>query len=467
MFIKLTNKDGVKLQTRDTLCAEDINVFPKLQSLEVTKNGTYSVGDGYAGIGEVKVDVGGGGGAEVNIAYGYTEPTDTSKLWVKTAEPAELQVKCNFVCVDDMLEGISYTGMPEKFSIVSMTVIGTNVYMFGRVQGSGPFDYVDTVAILNTETHTVESFSVTLPEGSTIDGRIATVGTKIYLFGGFAKDGYTIYDTINVFDTETNEMETLTTVMPEAMDSMTTAVIGTKIYLFGGIATEDTTDTIYVFDTETNTIEILDAKLPDICHTMSSAVVGTKIYLFGGYNFDNGPIYLDTICVFDAETNTIETLGSKLPNAAIDMPTTVSGTKIYLFGGQSHTSNSSGSSASTQVTYYDTINVFDTETNTLKTLNTKIPSGIRISTYCSASVGDKVYLSMIYPSESKTISVLTSPTELATNTMLVEASITKNLFCLLPNMEIGVNGVFLGNADGYGERVAAALYKDYAWTEIT
>ena len=28
-----------------------------------------------------------GGGVELNIAYGDTPPEDTSKLWVKTAEP--------------------------------------------------------------------------------------------------------------------------------------------------------------------------------------------------------------------------------------------------------------------------------------------------------------------------------------------------------------------------------------------
>jgi len=76
MFVKLTDKDGVKLQTRDTLCAEDINVFPNLQSIEATENGTYTVEDGYAGIGEVKVNVSipDGDVPEGEIPEGYVKP---------------------------------------------------------------------------------------------------------------------------------------------------------------------------------------------------------------------------------------------------------------------------------------------------------------------------------------------------------------------------------------------------------
>ena len=50
--------------------------------------------------------------------------------------------------------------------------------------------------------------------------------------------------------------------------------------------------------------------------------------------------------------------------------------------------------------------------------------------------------------------------------MLIEASGAGNTVRLFPGMEIGVKNVYLGNADGKGVRVPAALYRDGAWTEI-
>ena len=135
---------------------------------------------------------------------------------------------------------------------------------------------------------------------------------------------------------------------------------------------------------------------------IASAVIGTKVYLFGG-----GSRCLDTINVFDAETETLTTLSTRLPTAAENIASAVVGTKVYLFGGYSN-----------QGGYLDTINVF----------------------------------------------IVQMP--LAANNMLIEASATKNMFNLLPTLELGVNAVYLGNTEGYGEKVPAALYVDGAWREI-
>ena len=37
-----------------------------------------------------------GGGAEMNVAFGDTAPDDTSKLWIKTAEPESLEARLSF-----------------------------------------------------------------------------------------------------------------------------------------------------------------------------------------------------------------------------------------------------------------------------------------------------------------------------------------------------------------------------------
>ena len=148
MEIELTNTNGITLKTKDKYCSEDIDITPKLQTKEVTTNGTVTSDNGYVGLKEVTVNVPGkeeeakevdlamasgnqtitptsgktlsqvvvkkpatmlpenikkdvniggvtgtlesSGGSELNIAYGDTAPEDTSKLWIKSEKPSNI-----------------------------------------------------------------------------------------------------------------------------------------------------------------------------------------------------------------------------------------------------------------------------------------------------------------------------------------------------------------------------------------
>ena len=358
---------------------------------------------------EIAEDIGGGsggGGAEFNIAYGESEPTDTSKLWVKASEPAEVNVTTAIVTTSEEFEPNFYNLPTAAYGIAS-----------------------------------------------------ARVGTKVYLFGGCTGNS-TYSKTIDVFDTETNSITTLSTTLPKIGEGIATAVVGTKVYLFGG-SSNSYFNTIDVFDTETNSIETLSTTLPSVRTYIATAVVGTKVYLFGGTKGDTSSSnHLASISVFDTETNAIETLNTiSLPAKAGGIATAVVGTKVYLFGGNTGVSSSNS--------YLNTINVFDTETNSIETLSTTLPE--TAGYIAAAVVGTKVYLfGGRYGNYGykKTIYIFDTFFALPTNTMLIEATIGKNLVNLMPNIELGINNVYIGNADGNGERVAAALYKDGAWTEI-
>lgn len=65
MKITLNNAKGKILKTAKTVIREDIEVVPSLEKKNINANGTYTVGDGYAGIGEVVVSVSGGVTEEV------------------------------------------------------------------------------------------------------------------------------------------------------------------------------------------------------------------------------------------------------------------------------------------------------------------------------------------------------------------------------------------------------------------
>ena len=60
MNIEITNAYGVRLNTAEKYCEEDIIVTPKLQNKEATTNGVISADDGYAGLNSVSVNVSGG-----------------------------------------------------------------------------------------------------------------------------------------------------------------------------------------------------------------------------------------------------------------------------------------------------------------------------------------------------------------------------------------------------------------------
>ena len=391
--------------------------------------------------------------AEFNIAYGDTEPTDTSKLWIKTSEPEAARVVSKVEGgIAELEAGIGT--LPATIYGIAAAAVGTKVYLFGGNKDNTSAGFLKTIYVFDTESNAITTLSATLP---TAAGQIAAVavGTKIYLFGGVnsstSSSGY--LTKIYVFDTESNTITTLSAALPAKASDIAAAAVGTKIYLFGGVYWSSGRvyrNTIYVFNTESNTITTLSVTLPTSASDIAAAAVGTKIYLFGGQSGNSS--YLNTIYVFDTESNTITTLSATLPAAIYGIAAAAVGIKVYLFGGRS---------SNTKKTIY----VFDAESNTITTLSVTLPTSA--TDIAAAAVGTKIYLFGGFSSALlDTINVFVVAFPLAVNNILIEASTTQNIFNLLPTVELGVNAVYLGNADGVAETAAAALYVDGAWTEI-
>ena len=76
MNLDIVKKGGKKLLVKGKICEEDITVVPKLQDKTITANGTYNVPNGYAGFGELTVNVEGG----TSIPDGYILPTGTREI---------------------------------------------------------------------------------------------------------------------------------------------------------------------------------------------------------------------------------------------------------------------------------------------------------------------------------------------------------------------------------------------------
>ncbi len=376
-----------------------------------------------------------GGGATFNLAYGDTAPEDTGKLWIKCPPPDHVRVTAApVVGNEDLQEYLS--ALPKTAKYMAAAAVGTTVYLFGGADSTTK--YSPSIYAFDTESNTLTTLSTTLLQPA--QGiAAAAVGTKIYLFGGnYSTSGQA--SVIQVFDTQTHGITMLNTFLPTGAREMAAVAVGKNIYLFGGHGTDVELSGIHVFDTETDTIATLSTVLPEAAYAMAAAAAGTKIYLFGGRGRESG--CLSAIRIFDTETGTIDTLSTSLPMRAYQIAAGAVGRKIYLLGGYGDTELSS-------------IHAFDTATNTVTTLGAALPT--KACGIAAATVGTRVYLfggcCDAAGNSLATIHAFTASLPLAENELLIEASSTKNLFALLPNVELGVANVYLGNADGYAQRV--------------
>ena len=395
----------------------------------------------------------GGGGAEMNVAFGNAAPDDISKLWIKTAEPESLAVKLNLDFVGNEKMNAAVCRLPNNVFHSTAAAIGRRIYIFG---GGGSSVFTDRVHVYDVDTNTARQLDCTMPYAA--NGAAAvTVGEKIYLFGGRgSSENADTWKSISIFDPATETFETLSVELPEKRYLLAAAAVGKRIYLFGGSfkstsGNETIRRYIYMFNTESNAITQLSANLTETTYGAAAVAVGTKIYVFGGSR--SSANYMKTICRFDTENYEIKTLAAELPNTVYELTAAAVGTNIYVFGGL----QTSGGT--------NTICRFDTLTETLEVLDETSAKSI-YATPCAA-IGSKIYVFDGYNgSADHNVNAFTVNIDLPENHVLIEAGGSGNMMSLFPNLEIGVKNVYLGNADGKGEKIPAAVYKDGAWVDI-
>ena len=82
-------------------------------------------------------------GASLNIAYGNTAPSDTSKLWIKGNEPEEVTIT-----TQQLLSTLS-TKLPTAAYGIGTTAVGTKIYLFGGYVSSS--DRLNTINVFLTQ----------------------------------------------------------------------------------------------------------------------------------------------------------------------------------------------------------------------------------------------------------------------------------------------------------------------------
>lgn len=205
---------------------------------------------------------------------------------------------------------------------------------------------------------------------------LAEVNAKLYAFGGSSPDpkskGTTIYlDTVSEYDPVKNSWTEYAPgsspnpnkKMREPKSNMAVAATDNRIYVVGGFNGFNYLNTVEVYNPSIAEFDNSIA-FPAISEAKSGAgavVIGNKLYVIGGYN---GLKYSDTVEVCDLSADNPQWTGkpktSNWMTPRADFGIATYGGKIYVFGGRGESG------------YLSSIQEYDPETNTWKTMSAKL-----------------------------------------------------------------------------------------------
>lgn len=242
----------------------------------------------------------------------------------------------------------------------ALGIIGDNIYIFGggtntaevfktKTKQSSIIPYTlsdnnfdlsaaiknDTIYIFGGGIDTIRTFNINqgilkLPNKLSAPRRamsIVALRDSIYIFGGYDFNTTTRYDIIEILNTKTKAISTLTTKLKTPRAFAPTARVGDSIYIFG--SNGNTTDA-EVFDIKNQTTNIIPSVSIDNANGASAVALGDKIFIFGGFSGSNTT---NKISMFDTKTQKLQTLSTTLSTKRANTSAVTMGDNIYIFGG--------------------------------------------------------------------------------------------------------------------------------------
>ena len=315
------------------------------------------------------------------------------------------------------------------------------------------------------------------------------------------------------YDLKTKEIEVFEGALERPFSGTGCAAVGTRIYFFGGHGYNNDSDLIQYFDTETKKVVTCTAKIPVAMYDAIGGSIENAVYIMGGRTSRN--VYPTTIYKYDTVDDTIQEL-SNLAQNECNAPCVRVGETFYIASGAvtgtylisfntvtlsstkntnilngitsyPNSSRAGGFGAVGKYLYYiapqiDQSNVYriNAEDWTEKEkLSVEVPSTIGFMP-SSVSIGDKIYMfggkaeaninSNTYIDKIHLYSQESFAPLVQEGTLYVKQTTEDNVFPVVNAggmaVEVGVDTVYKGNAEGIGEPVEAAIYKDGAWTTI-
>ncbi|XP_078605037.1 kelch domain-containing protein 1-like [Branchiostoma floridae x Branchiostoma japonicum] len=293
-----------------------------------------------------------------NLAYGERLQNDVSVEWKPSGQPSPFPAReghcaCGvggkLVVFGGVLEGVQESNgvisydvekgtwssvqvkgqLPCPRSAATMSAVGTKLYLFGGL--SHDVGWLDDLFVLDTETWSWNEVTDTQGPAPSPRDKVAsaTVGNKVYFFGGFGpKDGwdteestmsedeeeeedvgqgakFTWYDDLYIFDTDTNTWENpeplkLGAPTPRAAHAL--CAMGKKLVVFGGRDREARKNDLYILDTETMKWQQckVSGQQPEPRSFHTATAVGHRVVITGGRGLQDQ--HFADFNIFDTKT---------------------------------------------------------------------------------------------------------------------------------------------------------------------
>lgn len=216
----------------------------------------------------------------------------------------------------------------------------------------------------------ISTLSTVLPQ--TLYGACcAKHNDNIYIFGGYNSGNL---KTIYKFNSTTKTIKTLNVTLPVGFFSACCSSHDDNIYIFGGDFYSSYSNAIYRFNCTNETITKLSATLPKNLAGQCCARYNDIIYIFGGIGSNSNS---STIYKFNCNDETISTLSTTLPQQIYGSCCATNGNNIYIFGGR-------GTSTSS------TIYKFNCVDESITTLSVSLPKGLYYA--CCSETGGVIYI---------------------------------------------------------------------------
>lgn len=404
-----------------------------------------------------------GGGGELNVAYGLTPPSDTSKLWVRIADkPSEVTVK----------EATSFGKQ-----VVSSYGLSTGPTTRQSLAFCNGYFYIKT---FNTIYQYKDGEWVVAVNGTANNFKHYTapavvIGNKIFYLFGHSNDSYSVAaaspgsstKNILVFDTETNTYTHVTVSGISDKCQLGNAVtIGTKIYFTAGQDNSSAyadSSKIYEIDSEnpSTAMHVGDFFATSDMRGASVVAVGSVLYAKRVYFGSDGSIpYIQWIEYFDTETKINSRTQVKITKGGVRncfMPGINVGGVIYWFGGLGR--NYTPANLSYDGDNVDYAQRFNTVTGDFDFITVGSHVG---NSHNSTLLSSTELVFARVGGVNNPAYKFTGAYELENGKLLIQESLFNNIWQAVKvkdgTLSIGVSGVYLGGTDGYAQAKDAYLY---------
>lgn len=382
-----------------------------------------------------------GGGGELNIAYGDTAPEDTSKLWIKTAEPDSVEISPDF----GYGEAVQTTGITSGFPTSNITCEDGD-YLYVAV-GS-------TVKKYNKKT--LEFISNVATLSNTVDNVTIFEGVLYCTVKRYERDGNRDWTNVDLYCVDLNTKESMILLQKVNHYGGSLITYNNKVYLISGgyeysyqsggwHYSYSITNAISVYNISLKTTETISYSYG--CWYNKCCLIGNNVFVFGGLNRDSSSPNSNIIKV-NLDTKTITKCNTVLPIATYNMGVSSLGNYIYLSGGNK----------TSQIVYkYDTVN------DTIEQINVTLEHA---RTACATFFNStELYLL----GSNAIVDKLQIDVPLSSTKLKIISDWLNNQFAVIngsSKVMIGVNKAFKGDENNKAKEVTAYVHDGVNWHDL-